>query len=321
MLLALLCASPLFAETITVQNDTEKRITIIAIPAIDIQPGSERNRSWFSAIFEEHAGRATSVAPRGVRPIPVPTGDLVIVGVKRVRHATDLPVLYAEIGADERFVRVDAPVIERGPEGSPVTVRTWEAPVDRAPIQIDNQYSDWLSVPDLAAFRRDVRPDTFTRIDVGTRTHLDIDDSLLWAKGGTHIERFKALRWDDTLYLMASSLTPISSRFSILVRIFPERTTPAENRITIEIPADNSAGPVLLWRRGHDEPEVVGEYARSRFLLEARVFAEEIVLDEPVDDIGSISFDIATSVGDAGIIEEFHHTTHFVRNIPRAHGP
>ncbi len=319
--LVLFSVSPLFAETVTVQNDTDHRITLVALSAGDLGPEIDRGRSWFAAVFEEHNEQATSVAPRGVRPISAPSDDLVIVGVKRVAHSTDLPVFYAEKGAGDRFVRIDEAAVDRGPDGTPVTVRSWEAPDDRAPIQVDNRYNDWLSVPDLAAFRRDVRPETFTRIDDGTRTDLDIDDSLLWAKGGTHVERFKALRWEDTLYLMMSSLTPISSRFSILVRVFPERTSESENRVTIEIPADNTAGPVLLWRRGRDEPEVVGEYARSRFLLEARVFADSVVLDERVDDIGSVSFDIWTSVADAGIIEEFHHTTHFVRTIPRAHGP
>lgn len=319
--LAVVSAGPLFAETVTVQNDTDDRITVIAAPVAEVESGRERNRAWYAGIFEVHGDRASDVAPRGVRPIPTPAGRLVLVGVRRAPHDTDLPVFYAEIGAEERFVRIDESATGRKADGTPITVRTWEAPDDRAPIHIDNRYSDWLSVPDLAAFRREVRPETFTRVDAYTRAHLDIDDSLLWAKGGTHIERFKALRWDETIYLMSSALTPISSQFSVLIRVFPDRTTYDENRVTIEIPADDAAGPVLLWRRGRDEPIVVGEYARSRFLLEARVFAGAIALNEAVDDIGSISFDIATIVGDAGVIEEFHHTTHFVRNIPRAHGP
>lgn len=319
----LLPVSMTFAEERVVQNDTDGTLVYLMItPARYASLTESADSEAVAELFSRFSHRLDRVPPRGVRLLEgMPETDHVLIGYIDDPNRTDGLVVAAEVpaGEDLELVRIYE---ESGLQidDSVLRLRSWQFIADPAPIHIDNRYSEWVSVPDLAAFRADFRPEVFSRFTNRAQRDLTLSDSLLWGRGGTRLERVKALRWEDSLFIMAASISEISNTMSIIMRLYPDRSTFDANEYTLEIPLSDVGGPVLLWSSETEEPRVVGDFVRTRFFVEA-----EIQTDRLPDELsrladGGTSFDISTRLSDHGLLEAFHHTTGFMRDIPGFHG-
>lgn len=308
-------------DTLTVQNETNDPVRFAFAPA-DRVPELPVSESSLEDLIGELSDDSALLAPRGVRKVAAPSFDNpVLLGYVRSENRDSYTVVRHLVDKENTFIWIDEQSVVTDEHSAPLHIPASLAPSDTAPVAVDNRYSDWVDVPDLAAFRRDFRPEGFTRITSGSETREEITDSLLWQRGGTQLERIRALVWHEDVYLMASMLTPVSQNYSLLLRVFGDRAEDSRNEITVEIPAEDIAGPVLLWLPDRQQPRVVGEFARSRFLLEARISPDMIPADAIGVDPETLSIDIGSSLADAGVREEFHHTSVLFRNIPRVHGP
>ncbi|MFP4509644.1 MAG: hypothetical protein ACLFNQ_05895 [Spirochaetaceae bacterium] len=323
MFCLLLGVSTAFGQERVVQNDTDGTLVYLVITPDRYATLTEAaDPEVFSDLFSRFSDRLDRVPPRGVRLLErMPDTDRVLIGYIDDPSRTDGPLVASEVPADDdgALIRIDAESRLQAND-SVLTLRSWQFIADPAPIHINNRYSQWVSVPDLAAFRADFRPEVFSRFTDRAQRDLTLSDSLLWGRGGSRLERVKALRWEESVFIMAASVSEMSNTMSILVRLYPDRSTFNANEYTLEIPLSDVGGPVLLWSDRTAEPRIVGDFVRTRFFVEA-----ELKTDRFPDELarlvdGGTSFDISTRLSDHGLLEEFHHTTGFVRDIPGFHG-
>ncbi len=318
-----LFATTVSADDLTVQNDTDGTLVYLLItPGRFESLRASADAEGFAGLFSDFAGRLDRIPPRGVRLLEgVPGSDLVLVGYIDHPDRSDGTVMAVDLSLQEEpeliIVQEDTALQV---DGRRLALRSWQFIPDPAPIRIDNRYSQWVTVPDLAAFRSDFRPESFSRFTTSAQRNLALEDSLLWGRGGSRLERVKALRWETSLFVMAASVSEMSPGMSILMRLYPDRAGAEANEYTIEIPLSDVGGPVLLWSSESDRPRVVGDFVRTRFFVEAEIRTE--LLPGAVNGLsnGGISFDIGTRLSDHALLEEFHHTTGFVRDIPGFHG-
>ncbi|MFW6368782.1 MAG: hypothetical protein ACOCZ9_03495 [Spirochaetota bacterium] len=312
-------------ESLTVQNETNDPVRFAIVPAERVPQlpvSGSLLEEFVEELVEDFTDSSRILAPRGVSHLPRPSfSDPILLGYIRREEQESYPVVRRRIEGQQDFVWIDDDALVSGEDSARLRIPAELSPARDAPVAVDNRYSDWIDVPDLAAFRHDFRPEHFTRITAGSTSRAEIADSLLWRRGGTSLERVKALVWEDAVYLMSSVLTPMSQDYSLLLRAFENRTEDSRNEFTVEIPAGDIAGPVLVWVPDRQQPYVAGEFARSRFLLEARIDPDMIPANVLNTDPEALSIDIVSSLADAGVREEFHHTSVVFRNIPRVHSP
>ncbi len=325
--LLILCVSFLtttaFAGELTVQNDTDGTLVYLLVTPSRFETLSEAVSSdAVAGLFETFADRLDRVPPRGVRLLGgLPESDLVLIGYIDDPDRSDAVVVVSDVTDDREsglvIIHLDTVLMV---DEAPLRLRSWQLVSNPAPVQIDNRYGEWVRVPDLSSFRSDFRPESFTRFTTRAQRGLSMTDSLLWGRGGSRLERVKALRWEQSLFLMAASTSEMSSSLSLIMRLYPDRSRPHENEYTIEVPLGDIGGPVLLWSASSDEPEIIGDFVRTRFFVEAEIRTDRLPHDLAGLSNGSISFDVSTRLSDHGLLEEFHHTTGFVRDIPGFHG-
>ncbi len=198
-------------------------------------------------------------------------------------------------------------------ESSGASIRALDVTLGSEPILIDNRYLDWLRVPNMATYPDYFVPRRFVREQNGKRSEEPISRSLYWKKGGTQIQYFKAVRSDKYLYLLFSSANQLSPGLSYLLYLYRDRSG-AAGRYTVEIPVEKRAGVVALWENGSSSPTVIGDFVHSTFFTEARIRLDKLPADL---ETSGWSIDLATSMQDAGIFEEFYFSTLFVRDIPK----
>lgn len=255
--------------------------------------------------------RMRYVPPDSVRTavsVPAEGGALVVLHV--VPGASEYTVtLHPLTGRMEEIVpRSDGE--ERVAEVQALDIR-----LPREVIRIDNRYVDWENLQPLAAFSDATAPRQVKVERPDETSTRAIDESLVWPRAGTRLDEVKAVRGDAALYLYLAAEREFGEGTSIFLYAYESRDA-SRSRFTMEIPVGAATNAVLLWQAGSEEPEVVGDFARAGFLLEARIFLNRLPGGLSFVERDSASIDLATSYALPGRFEEFFHTTIYLDNVP-----
>lgn len=185
---------------------------------------------------------------------------------------------------------------------------------------VDNDYTDWSSIPVAAAFSKNFNPVYFNQEVDGSMKTLPIESSLYWKFGGTQLENFKAVLDEFSCYFYFSTYRNIAEGLIIYMYLYKDREKVQNNLYTIEININGKdrSGIVYLWEKGNPEPVKIGSCTSSGYYLEGRIelhFLPEQVRQEL---IAKYSFDLTTCYfnKDSRLYEEFFYTTIYFRDIP-----
>lgn len=233
-----------------------------------------------------------------------------VVGVFVRPESTRYPVFVAP--AQGAFVPIDRGNIVERPDGSPLTVSPLDLRVEAERIVIDNRYLDWETIPDMLRSGPATTPRRARRVTGGTEATIPLGESLYWRKGGTELEGLKLARTETSLYIGFDSSRPMVEGLSLFLYLYPARPRRVAE-MTLEIPVVEPTGPILLWRRGVEEPIVAGYFTVADFFLEARVFSEELALPESVEEV---TVDVSTAFFGPDLMEEFEYGTVYLRDAP-----
>ncbi|MFW5684337.1 MAG: hypothetical protein ACOC1I_05750 [Spirochaetota bacterium] len=175
--------------------------------------------------------------------------------------------------------------------------------------RIDGQYLDWVS-RDARVARGRARAPLGVFADFGDgRETIDIDQSLLWRRGGTDLQWIKTGVSADDLFLAGSVYTAFARGTAIFIYVYRE-----SDRVpfaTLEFPIGTLDGArsgetdfVLLWLPARREPRVVGTFVASEFLFETQIWLDVLseLVDQPLDEM---VVELSTASSAAGIWEEF----------------
>ncbi len=234
-----------------------------------------------------------------------------VVGVFVRPESTRYPVFL--VPGDRDFVSIGEEDILRLPDGAAMTISPLDLRVEAERIVIDNRYLDWETIPDLLRSGPATTPRRARRVtDAGEETRA-VGQTLYWRKGGTELEGLKIALTETSLYFGFDASRPMVEGLSLFAYVYPERPR-GVGEITVEIPVSDPTGPVLVWRRGVDEPVVAGYFAVADFFLEGRVFREDLGLPVETDDV---SVDISTAFFGPGVFEEFEYGTIYLREAAK----
>jgi hypothetical protein len=188
---------------------------------------------------------------------------------------------------------------------------------ERENVVLDNIYLDWLKVPETARFSNTFNPVVYSQENFGDLDSKSITSSLYWQKGGSQLQSIKSFLSNGALYLMLSSIDKMEESISYFFYLFDKRTENETCRYTIEIPIRDKTGVILLWVDGEKSPIVVGQYVRSSYFIEGRIFIELSPINFDAELLDNLSFDVTSCFFNSTIYEEFYFTTIFLRDIPR----
>lgn len=168
--------------------------------------------------------------------------------------------------------------------------------------RVDDQYLDWVG-REAAVARGRSRAPLGVYADFGDgREPVELDDSLLWQRGGTDLQWLKTTVTRRDYYLGVSVYTAFARGTTVFLYIYdPDDDIPVA---TIELPAWQKQGFVLLWTPTQPQPRVVGNLVASEFFLEAQIWRgriDEIVGTQTAD----LVVEISTASSAAGLWEEF----------------
>ncbi|MFW6260755.1 MAG: hypothetical protein ACOC6J_04145 [Spirochaetota bacterium] len=168
--------------------------------------------------------------------------------------------------------------------------------------RIDDQYLDWVG-RDAHIARGRGRAPLGVYADFGDgREPIDLDDSLLWRRGGTDLEWIKTHTTAFAHFLGASVYTEFAGGTTIFLYLYREGGEIP--MATLEFPAGENRAFVLLWTPAQPEPTVAGNLVGSEFFLEAQIWRDvlDAALDAPSEEI---VVETSTASSAAGIWEEF----------------
>lgn len=293
-----------------------------------IQNNEEYLAYYAGTQFSESAVREALLAPGGgveflgnylsaERYLP-PLGALVdeelgsrtrtVVGVFVRPESTRYPVFLAP--GDRDFVSVGEEDILRGPDGTAMTISPLDLRVEAERIVIDNRYLDWETIPDLLRSGPATSPRRARRVTDAREETIPLEETLYWRKGGTELEGLKIALTETSVYVGFDASRPMAEGLSIFAYVYPERPRSAAE-LTVEIPVAEPTGPILVWRRGVDEPIVAGYFTVADFFLEGRLFRDAFGAPGATDNV---SVDISTVFFGPGVLEEFEYGTVYLRD-------
>jgi hypothetical protein len=296
-----------------------------------IQNNEEYLAYYAGTQFSETAVREALLAPGGgveflgnylsaERYLP-PLGALVdetlgsrtrtVVGVFVRPESTRYPVFL--VPGDRDFLSVGEEDILRRADGRAMTISPLDLRVQAERIVIDNRYLDWETIPDLLRSGPATTPRRARRITDAREETLPLGETLYWRKGGTELEGLKIALTDTSLYFGFDASRPMVEGLSLFAYIYPGRPRGVA-AITVEIPVAEPTGPILVWRRGVDDPVVAGYFTVADFFLEGRVFREALGRPEDIDEV---SIDISTAFFGPGVFEEFEYGTVYLREAAK----
>ena len=143
----------------------------------------------------------------------------------------------------------------------------------KAPLVIDNKFSDWRDYPALCLLGPSARPLNFILQTPSLKQTLPLAESIFWARGGTQLDTVKGVDTAEMLYFYFASPTPLAKGLSIFLYLRRKDSDGSLNEYTLELtlPEGSSYGKVLLWQRGKTNASVVGQFSFSGFFIEAEV--------------------------------------------------
>jgi len=249
-------------------------------------------------------GSYRQVPPGGVLPIPE-TGSLA--GFAYARGSFQLPTFFVRqarrdaissvAASGRRYVSISADELRTDRIVSPSDFASL-----LALPRVDNQYLDWIARdPRIARGRSRAPLGVFADFGTG-REATELDESLLWGRGGTDLQWVKSESTGQDYFLGVTAYSEFSNSTSLFLYIYSgDETLP---RATLELPARGRAGLVLLWEPAAPQPRVAGNVVNNDFFMEAQIWRDILagVVNVALD---GVSVELATASSAAGIWEEF----------------
>jgi hypothetical protein len=188
------------------------------------------------------------------------------------------------------------------------------------PIKIDDDFSDWQSIPDTATFTNRFNPYYFNKEEKGEMKAFPISESVFWGFNGTNIKEVKTLIDPSSVYFYITTFSPFSKGLIYFMYLHKGRQAGTENEYTIEVSVNDVEGSndILLWTFGNENPSVIGTCRYDTKALEGKI--DFAMLPEQLGkalvkfyslDLTSCFFDKAK-----GFYEEFFFTSIWFRDIP-----
>jgi hypothetical protein len=174
------------------------------------------------------------------------------------------------------------------------------------PIRVDGRFIDWLKYDDVLSWSERNPPSAIVRQEGSVAARLNLGQSQFWAKGGTDLEHFRAIRSGGELLVMVSARSLMTKGLSYLLRFYePVAGAPSRNRFLLEIPVDAATGPVLAWEDGKADPRVAGDFATADYYLEARFRLSDLPAGLPPLLGKECQVEVAATYSQPGQSEEF----------------
>ncbi|MFP4364068.1 MAG: hypothetical protein ACLFR1_09385 [Spirochaetia bacterium] len=184
----------------------------------------------------------------------------------------------------------------------------------RTGIIIDNSFSDWEYIPPKIQWAQAYQPRRIYRISNNTRSRTNLSESLFWEIGGTNLRIIKIWPTEEYLYFHIVSRSRFEDGVSYYFRVFPETTEGEQNQFTLEVPISVPGNIIALWTIDGSNPEAVGNFCHTSFLLEGRISLSQlpgalrnVLLNQSAD------IQLYSIFQDAGVQEEY-----YLGNIPAA---
>ncbi|MBN1410041.1 MAG: hypothetical protein JW969_04300 [Spirochaetales bacterium] len=187
-------------------------------------------------------------------------------------------------------------------------------------ITINNDYSEWKKVFNLASFSPSYNPVYFNEEKNGVITTLTIDKAQYWAWGGTLLKEFKAVYKGDSICFYISTQNRMARGLIFYFYLYKDRNKGNENTYTLEIPfTDYTEKKILLWEYGEKATRSAGIFISNGTKLEGRIDINALPPDMADNLTERYSFDLTTCYYEksTGTYEEFFFTTVYFKDIPK----
>jgi len=185
---------------------------------------------------------------------------------------------------------------------------------------IDNDYSEWENIPDIARFSSFYNPYYFNKEYNKNSEVQKIENSLYWGYNGTNLRQIKIVFHSPALYFYNSFESPIAEGLIIFLYLYKDRQEEEKNKYTLEFnmhPVTGN-GKILLWEKGKNFSSLVGFIAVNPRNLEGSLDINALPGDLQPDFMKEYSFDLTTCYFEkrSGMYEEFFFTTIYCKDIP-----
>lgn len=296
------------AEEYYILNQTNAILYVAEAAALD-------GESLATVEFDPDAAYR-QVPPGGVLPCDP---ERAIAGFAFSRGSFQLPTFFLPApgesdseraaGADRRYIPVRSDMLTNARLVSSSAMTTL-----LSLPRLDHQYLEWVGREARVARGKSRAPlGVFADFGDG-REPIDLDDSLLWQRGGTDLQWLKSETTGSDFFLSASVYTAFAPGTALFVYLYEdsgsvpvatmEFPTAANGLSEVSQGEMGRSGFVLLWLPGQPEPRVVGNIVATDFFLEAQIWRasfEGALQSDP----GSLSVEVSTASSAAGIWEEF----------------
>ena len=187
-------------------------------------------------------------------------------------------------------------------------------------ITIDNDFSDWEGIQEIARFYSYYNPYYYNQEVNGNAEQKKIEDSFYWGYNGTRLKEIKAAIESNTLYFYFSTYSPIAEGLILFFYLYQYRDRNTINLYTLEmtIDIDSHSGKIFLWDATREEIIEAGTVAVSPRSLECAIHIDAFPQALQTIFITRYSCDLTTCFYEksSGLYEEFYFTTIYFKDIP-----
>lgn len=306
-------AAATFSQSETVRTlVNEENAPFVYLVLAGARAGEIETREAALELLRTNRRRLETVAPTGMWRIG--SGVQTLVGYYAGGETTlGYRLMIKETSRGESPVYVSRVDLIHSTGGETVGIAPWELPERGEPVLLDGDAIEWREVDPLLQFSRYFEP---LRVEDGsTGSEVDIDDSLLWRRGGTMVRSVRSVVGARYWYLELETETAIANGTGYLFRVFSSRDEAAPSAEVVAL-IDGTSGPVVV-RNGDGSITLAGEYTQNDRTIEIAVL--RTVLESVAENLfaSDASFDVATTRRMETRSERFTLGTVYFREIPR----